>query len=176
MLAKDPKNRLDLKENVDSGVYVKDLTSFIARSPRLIRLVSGSGGRGWFLFRILSDSDDAVASSDRERISAHDVVAATASTRRGAAATPRCDRTRVTLRPRRRLVERRAAQVKSSHEIDQVMQAGKKAEGRRDGHERRVAGPMPFLRSLWSACDSTGSVRQGEHITVGQAEFSGLSR
>ena len=34
LLAKDPKNRLDLKENVDSGVYVKDLTSFIARSPR----------------------------------------------------------------------------------------------------------------------------------------------
>ena len=29
LLAKDPKNRLDLKENVDSGVYVKDLTSFI---------------------------------------------------------------------------------------------------------------------------------------------------
>ena len=50
LLAKDPKNRLDLKENVDSGVYVKDLTSFIARSPRLIRLVSGSGGRGWFYF------------------------------------------------------------------------------------------------------------------------------
>ena len=34
LLAKDPKNRLDLKENVDSGVYVKDLTSFIARSRR----------------------------------------------------------------------------------------------------------------------------------------------
>ena len=50
LLAKDPKNRLDLKENVDSGVYVKDLTSFIVRSPRLIRLVSGSGGRGWFCF------------------------------------------------------------------------------------------------------------------------------
>ena len=29
LLAKDPKNRLDLKENVDSGVYVKDLTSFV---------------------------------------------------------------------------------------------------------------------------------------------------
>ena len=34
LLAKDPKNRLDLKENVDSGVYVKDLTSFIVRSRR----------------------------------------------------------------------------------------------------------------------------------------------
>ena len=51
LLAKDPKNRLDLKENVDSGVYVKDLTSFIARSRRLIRRASGSGGRGWFYFR-----------------------------------------------------------------------------------------------------------------------------
>ena len=53
LLAKDPKNRLDLKENVDSGVYVKDLTSFIARSPRpvaFMRRVSGSGGRGWFYF------------------------------------------------------------------------------------------------------------------------------
>ena len=52
LLAKDPKNRLDLKENVDSGVYVKDLTSFIARSRRPTRLVSGSGGRGWFYFRV----------------------------------------------------------------------------------------------------------------------------
>jgi len=34
LLAKDPKNRLDLKENVDSGVYVKDLTSFIVKCAR----------------------------------------------------------------------------------------------------------------------------------------------
>jgi hypothetical protein len=34
LLAKDPKNRLDLKENVDSGVYVKDLTSFIVKRAR----------------------------------------------------------------------------------------------------------------------------------------------
>ena len=55
LLAKDPKNRLDLKENVDSGVYVKDLTSFIVRSRRpvrCLRLVSGSDGRGWFHFRV----------------------------------------------------------------------------------------------------------------------------
>ena len=32
LLAKDPKNRLDLRENVDSGVYVKDLTTFVVKS------------------------------------------------------------------------------------------------------------------------------------------------
>ena len=36
LLAKDPKNRLDLEENVDSGVYVKDLSSFIVTSPQEI--------------------------------------------------------------------------------------------------------------------------------------------
>ena len=32
LLGKDPKNKLDLKENIDSGVYVKDLTSFVVKS------------------------------------------------------------------------------------------------------------------------------------------------
>jgi hypothetical protein len=32
LLSKDPKNSLDLKENVDSGVYVKDLTSFVVKN------------------------------------------------------------------------------------------------------------------------------------------------
>jgi Kinesin motor domain len=32
LLSKDPKNNLDLKENVDTGVYVKDLTSFVVKS------------------------------------------------------------------------------------------------------------------------------------------------
>jgi hypothetical protein len=32
LLSKDPKNSLELKENVDSGVYVKDLTSFVVKN------------------------------------------------------------------------------------------------------------------------------------------------
>ena len=32
LLAKDPKNKLELKESVDSGVYVKDLTSYVVKS------------------------------------------------------------------------------------------------------------------------------------------------
>ena len=43
LLAKDPKNRLDLKENVDSGVYVKDLTSFVVKSVSEIDHVMQSG-------------------------------------------------------------------------------------------------------------------------------------
>ncbi len=70
LLAKDPKNRLDLKENVDSGVYVKDLTSFIARSRRpdaFMRLVSIRRGRGWFYFGFRAVSDHTVASREREQ-------------------------------------------------------------------------------------------------------------
>ncbi len=32
LLSKDPKNSLELKENLDSGVYVKDLTSFVVKN------------------------------------------------------------------------------------------------------------------------------------------------
>jgi hypothetical protein len=32
LLSKDPKNKLELKENIDSGVYVKDLTSFVVKN------------------------------------------------------------------------------------------------------------------------------------------------
>jgi hypothetical protein len=32
LLSKDPKNSLELKENMDSGVYVKDLTSFVVKN------------------------------------------------------------------------------------------------------------------------------------------------
>ena len=32
LLSKDPKNSLELKENIDSGVYVKDLTSFVVKN------------------------------------------------------------------------------------------------------------------------------------------------
>lgn len=33
LLGKDTKNKLDLKENPDSGVFVKDLTSYVVKSP-----------------------------------------------------------------------------------------------------------------------------------------------
>ena len=32
LLSKDPKNNLELKENIDTGVYVKDLTSFVVKN------------------------------------------------------------------------------------------------------------------------------------------------
>lgn len=32
MTMQDPKDKLELKENVDSGVYVKDLTTFVVKS------------------------------------------------------------------------------------------------------------------------------------------------
>jgi hypothetical protein len=32
LLSKDPKNSLELKENLDTGVYVKDLTSFVVKN------------------------------------------------------------------------------------------------------------------------------------------------
>lgn len=31
-ILQDPKDKLELKENVDSGVYVKDLTTFVVKS------------------------------------------------------------------------------------------------------------------------------------------------
>ena len=32
LLSKDPKNKLELKEDVDRGVYVKDLTSYVVKA------------------------------------------------------------------------------------------------------------------------------------------------
>jgi hypothetical protein len=43
LLSKDPKNKLELKENVDSGVYVKDLTSFVVKSVAEIDHVLQAG-------------------------------------------------------------------------------------------------------------------------------------
>jgi kinesin family member 3B len=44
LLSKDPKNSLELRENPESGVYVKDLTSFVVKNasgnPHLYRLHS----------------------------------------------------------------------------------------------------------------------------------------
>ena len=42
LLSKDPKSRLDLKENIDTGVYVKDLNSFVVKSAVEINQVMGS--------------------------------------------------------------------------------------------------------------------------------------
>ncbi|GMH56001.1 hypothetical protein TrRE_jg7295, partial [Triparma retinervis] len=43
LLSKDPKNKLELKENMDSGVYVKDLTSFVVKSTSEIDHVMQAG-------------------------------------------------------------------------------------------------------------------------------------
>ncbi|CAM9519310.1 unnamed protein product, partial [Ectocarpus fasciculatus] len=43
LLSKDPKDKLELKENVDSGVYVKDLTTFVVKSAMEIDHVMQAG-------------------------------------------------------------------------------------------------------------------------------------
>jgi hypothetical protein len=43
LLSKDPKNSLDLKENIDTGVYVKDLTSFVVKNAMEIDHVMQAG-------------------------------------------------------------------------------------------------------------------------------------
>jgi kinesin family protein 3/17 len=43
LLSKDPKNNLELKENTDSGVYVKDLTSFVVKNATEIDHVMQAG-------------------------------------------------------------------------------------------------------------------------------------
>ena len=43
LLSKDPKNSLELKENVDSGVYVKDLTMFVVKNVNEIDHVMQAG-------------------------------------------------------------------------------------------------------------------------------------
>jgi len=43
LLSRDPKNRLELKENPESGVYVKDLTSFVVKSAGEIDNVMQAG-------------------------------------------------------------------------------------------------------------------------------------
>ena len=39
LLAKNPNNKLELKESVETGVYVKDLTSFVVKGVQEIRNV-----------------------------------------------------------------------------------------------------------------------------------------
>ena len=43
LLSKDPKNSLDCKENIDTGVYVKDLTSFVVKNVNEIDHVMQAG-------------------------------------------------------------------------------------------------------------------------------------
>lgn len=43
LLSKNPKNSLELKENVDSGVYVKDLTMFVVKNVNEIDHVMQAG-------------------------------------------------------------------------------------------------------------------------------------
>lgn len=45
LLAKNPKNRLELKENQDGAVYVKDLTSFVVKSVTEIGKVLEVGNK-----------------------------------------------------------------------------------------------------------------------------------
>eukprot|EP01006_Ploeotia_vitrea_P054289 TRINITY_DN67869_c6_g4_i1.p1 TRINITY_DN67869_c6_g4~~TRINITY_DN67869_c6_g4_i1.p1 ORF type:complete len:778 (-),score=48.57 TRINITY_DN67869_c6_g4_i1:607-2940(-) len=43
LLSKDPKNRLELKENIETGVYVKDLTFFVVKNVTEIDHVMQAG-------------------------------------------------------------------------------------------------------------------------------------
>ena len=43
LLSKDHKKRLDLRERPDTGVYVKDLSSFVAKSVKEIEHVMSVG-------------------------------------------------------------------------------------------------------------------------------------
>ena len=43
LLSKDPKNSLELKENLETGVYVKDLTSFVVKNATEIDHVMQAG-------------------------------------------------------------------------------------------------------------------------------------
>lgn len=44
-MSKNHKQRLELKERVDTGVYVKDLTSFVAKSVKEIEHVMTVGNQ-----------------------------------------------------------------------------------------------------------------------------------
>lgn len=49
MRRQDPKDKLELKENVDSGVYVKDLTTFVVKSAMEIDHVMQASSETWQL-------------------------------------------------------------------------------------------------------------------------------
>ena len=43
LLAKNPKNRLELKENTDHGVYVRDLSAFVVKNIDELREIMQAG-------------------------------------------------------------------------------------------------------------------------------------
>ena len=45
LLSKNPKNRLELHEKVDSGVYVKDLSYFAATNSDEVRKIMNIGSK-----------------------------------------------------------------------------------------------------------------------------------
>jgi Kinesin motor domain len=55
LLSKDPKNSLELKENLDTGVYVKDLTSFVVKNVTEIDHVMQAGKKNRSTGQYLAD-------------------------------------------------------------------------------------------------------------------------
>jgi len=43
LLARNSKNRLDLKEHIESGIYVKDLSSFVVKNIEELREIMQTG-------------------------------------------------------------------------------------------------------------------------------------
>jgi len=50
LLSKDPKNSLEIKENVDSGIYVKDLTMFVVKNVNEIDHVMQAGKKNRYVY------------------------------------------------------------------------------------------------------------------------------
>ena len=57
LLSKDPKNRLELKENADRGVYVKDLTSYVVKSVNEMENVLLAGDKNRSVGATLMNQD-----------------------------------------------------------------------------------------------------------------------
>lgn len=57
LLAKNPNTRLEMKENPDSGVYVKDLTCFVVKSVPEIRKVLEVGKKNRTVGATLMNQD-----------------------------------------------------------------------------------------------------------------------
>jgi len=57
LLSKDPKNKLDLKENPDRGVYVKDLTSYVVKSVQEMENVLLAGDKNRSVGATLMNQD-----------------------------------------------------------------------------------------------------------------------
>lgn len=57
LLSKDPKNKLDLKEDADRGVYVKDLTSYVVKSVQEMENVLLAGKKNRSVGATLMNQD-----------------------------------------------------------------------------------------------------------------------